>query len=48
VHKAKVTVVKRVADGEYIMPWVEQKGAAIACCTDGYRPVVFKIERIEE
>jgi uncharacterized repeat protein (TIGR04076 family) len=34
--------------GEYTTPWVEQKGAAIACCTDGYRPVVFKIERIEE
>jgi uncharacterized repeat protein (TIGR04076 family) len=48
MHKAKVMVVKRVADGEYTTPWVEQKGAAIACCTDGYRPVVFKIEWIEE
>jgi uncharacterized repeat protein (TIGR04076 family) len=28
-------------------PWVKEKGTAIACCTDGYRPVVFKIEAIE-
>ncbi len=27
--------------------WVE-KGVAITCCTDGIRPVSFKIERIEE
>ena len=29
-------------------PWMEQKGAIISCCTDGLRPVVFKIERIDE
>ena len=29
-------------------PWVEQKGATLACCTDGFRPVFFKIERIED
>jgi len=29
-------------------PWVEDKGATLSCCTDGFRPVVFKIERIEE
>lgn len=28
-------------------PWVE-KGVAITCCTDGIRPVSFKMERIEE
>ena len=27
-------------------PWVE-KGVAITCCTDGIRPVSFKMERIE-
>ncbi|MBU2645267.1 MAG: TIGR04076 family protein [bacterium] len=28
-------------------PWIKDKGCAISCCTDGLRPVVFKIERIE-
>jgi uncharacterized repeat protein (TIGR04076 family) len=28
-------------------PWIEDKGTIISCCTDGLRPVVFKIERIE-
>ena len=32
--------------GAYPGDWVVPSGAAIACCTDGYRPVVFKIERI--
>ena len=27
-------------------PWVEQKEMLISCCTDGFRPVVFKIEKI--
>ena len=27
-------------------PWVE-KGTMITCCTDGIRPVSFKLERIE-
>jgi uncharacterized repeat protein (TIGR04076 family) len=28
-------------------PWIESPGMAITCCTDGLRPVVFKLERIE-
>ncbi|MEM2111818.1 MAG: TIGR04076 family protein [Candidatus Bathyarchaeia archaeon] len=28
--------------------WVKDKGVGISCCTDGFRPVVFKLERIEE
>jgi len=28
-------------------PWVE-KGVAITCCTDGIRPVSFKMERVED
>ena len=28
-------------------PWIEDKNVAIACCTDGLRPVFFKLERIE-
>ena len=37
-----------VITGGDLRPWVTQEGTAIACCTDGYRPVVFKIERVEE
>ena len=29
-------------------PWVKPKATAISCCTDGFRPVTFKIERIED
>jgi len=28
-------------------PWIGRSATAIACCTDGFRPVTFKIERIE-
>ncbi len=28
------------------LPFFEEKGTAVSCCTDGMRPVVFKIERI--
>lgn len=31
-------------NGSY--PWVKEKGMAIACCTDGLMPVVFKIEKM--
>ena len=27
-------------------PWIKPKGTQIACCTDGLRPVFFKLERI--
>ena len=27
-------------------PWFEEKGVSINCCTDGLKPVVFKLERI--
>ena len=29
-------------------PWINRKNAIISCCTDGLRPVVFKIEAIED
>jgi uncharacterized repeat protein (TIGR04076 family) len=29
-------------------PWMKEKGVAISCCTDGFRPVIFKLERIED
>ena len=28
--------------------WIEQPNTVISCCTDGFRPVVFKIELIKE
>ena len=28
-------------------PWIGQPGTAITCCTDGLRPVIFKVEAIE-
>lgn len=27
-------------------PWMKVKGVTYACCTDGLRPVFFKLERI--
>lgn len=32
-------------DGNFF--WVKEKGVGISCCADGFRPVVFKLERIE-
>lgn len=29
-------------------PWVKEKGKTLACCTDGFRPVIFRLERIED
>ena len=37
-----VTMILLGAD----LPWLKTPGTAIACCTDGLRPVTFKIERI--
>ena len=27
-------------------PWMREQGTSISCCTDGLRPVIFKLERI--
>ena len=35
------------ADGNYGM-WYQNKDIIIACCSDGTRPVYFKIEKIKE
>jgi uncharacterized repeat protein (TIGR04076 family) len=29
-------------------PWMKEKGTAVSCCTDGSRPVFFKLERLED
>lgn len=28
------------------LPWAKPTSVAITCCTDGYRPVIFKVERV--
>ena len=28
--------------------WVNEPGKVLACCNDGFRPVIFRLERIEE
>ena len=38
-------VVAIVSGGSY--PWIKQPGTAIACCSDGLKPVIFNVERIE-
>jgi uncharacterized repeat protein (TIGR04076 family) len=30
------------------LPWMTHPGKAVTCCTDGFRPVSFLVERIEE
>jgi uncharacterized repeat protein (TIGR04076 family) len=27
-------------------PWMKRKGEMVSCCTDGLRPVIFKLERL--
>ena len=37
-------VVHLALGGEF--PWMKKKGTMISCCTDGLRPVLFKLERM--
>jgi uncharacterized repeat protein (TIGR04076 family) len=34
--------------GSVFNGWMKDENTMIACCTDGIRPVIFKLERIEE
>ena len=29
-------------------PWMKDGNMLVACCTDGIKPVVFKLERLDE
>lgn len=40
------TTVMTLAQNGTFRGWMKEDGVNIACCTDGTRPVVFKIERI--
>lgn len=42
IHRDVVAVMY---GGSY--PWIRQTGTAITCCTDGLRPVVFAVEKLE-
>ncbi len=37
-----------LASGGNYKEWYENPNQFIACCTDGIKPVIFKIEKIEE
>ena len=39
-----VTLVRSGAE----MPWIGARKTMVSCCTDGFRPVVFRIERVAE
>ena len=41
------SIIAFIADGNFGM-WFENKNMIIACCTDGVRPVIFKIEKIKD
>jgi uncharacterized repeat protein (TIGR04076 family) len=28
-------------------PWMKEKGTSISCCTDGLRPVIFELQRLD-
>ena len=44
IYKFYVTL----AHGGDFTPWMNREGMAIACCSDGLRPVFFKLERIAD
>ncbi len=39
-----VSVLMRGGD---FTPWMKEKDTLIACCTDGIRPVIFELKRVE-
>lgn len=40
-------VIALASNGDF-KAWMKDEGTMINCCTDGIRPVVFKIERIDD
>jgi uncharacterized repeat protein (TIGR04076 family) len=28
-------------------PWMNEPGVVLACCNDGFRPVIFRLERVD-
>ena len=48
IGKSEAEVAKAIEDEVGSYPWIDEEGVAISCCTDGMRPVIFRIERIED
>jgi uncharacterized repeat protein (TIGR04076 family) len=44
IYKAYLTLVQ----GGSFSPWMRDEGTMIVCCSDGIRPVFFKLERVNE
>ena len=42
IHKKVVTLM---FGGNF--PWMKEEGTSVSCCTDGLRPVIFELRRIE-
>ena len=40
--------VSALSAGASYVPWNNQDGLQVLCCTDGIRPVVFLVEAVEE
>ena len=47
-YKVKVTVIDKKIYPELQEKYCADPKAGICCCSDGTRPVIFKIERIDE
>lgn len=39
------SIVRLLSFG-FDLPWFKEKGVAVNSCTDGFRPVVFNLERV--
>jgi uncharacterized repeat protein (TIGR04076 family) len=40
--------VSALSAGASFAPWNNRDGEQILCCTDGIRPVVFRVEALDE
>jgi uncharacterized repeat protein (TIGR04076 family) len=41
IHKDVIAIM-----GGASFHWIKKEGVSVACCSDGFRPVVFVIERV--
>ena len=48
IHRLVMTLMHGGNFGSSGWKWMNDDKTFIGCCTDGIRPVIFKIERIEE
>jgi uncharacterized repeat protein (TIGR04076 family) len=48
LHRFVLALMTGGSFGSYDWNWMKDDKTMIACCTDGIRPVIFKLERIEE